>query len=55
MREKVNTTITSYLDVDGNHKDNNNISFNKNSIVHTSIQIPNKINNETFEFDYHID
>ena len=43
MKQKVNIIITSYQDGDGNRKDNNDISFNDNSVVHTSTQIPNNI------------
>ena len=51
IKQKVNNNITSNPDSNGQFNNNNDISFNENSIVHTSTQIPNNNNNETFEID----
>ena len=55
IKQKVNNNITSNPDSNGQFNNNNDISFNENSIVHTSTQIPNNNNNETFEIDHQID
>ena len=55
MKQKVNNNITSNPDGNGDFNNNNDISFNENSIVYTSTQIPNNKNNETSEIDHHID
>ena len=54
VKQKVNDNITLYPDDNEHCNDNNDISFNKNSIVYTSIQIPNNNKNETLEIDHHI-
>ena len=52
MKQKVNNTITSYLDDDRYKNEYNDISFNENSIAYTSTQI---FYNNNYEIDHHID
>ena len=56
IKQKINNNITSNPDDSGQFNNNNDISFNENSIVHTSTQIPNNNKNyETSEIDHQID